>query len=146
MADLSYEDYKQRISIQQLLIDAGYVQNKRDGLRYPSFVMLDRDGRRIRGNKFIVTQNGNCCFQPPAQKSYNIISFIKEHPDLFIDYSPGMNLDHLVNKVCSRLLNAPCEEKVKDIKSEDQSLKPFNINDCRQNCQRLNQLSDDNCN
>ena len=129
MADLSYEDYKQRISIQQLLIDAGYVQNKRDGLRYPSFVMLDRDGRRIRGNKFIVTQNGNCCFQPPAQKSYNIISFIKEHPDLFIDYSPGMNLDHLVNKVCSRLLNTPYEEKVKDIKSEDQSLKPFNIND-----------------
>ena len=69
MANLTYEDYKQRITMQQLLIDAGYVQNKRDGLRYPSFVMLDNEGRRIRGNKFIVTQNGNCCFQPPEQKS-----------------------------------------------------------------------------
>ena len=58
MANLTYEDYKQRITMQQLLIDAGYVQNKRDGLRYPSFVMLDNEGRRIRGNKFIVTQNG----------------------------------------------------------------------------------------
>ena len=117
MANLTYEDYKQRITMQQLLIDAGYVQNKRDGLRYPSFVMLDNEGRRIRGNKFIVTQNGNCCFQPPEQKSYNIISFIKEHPNLFSDYSPGMNLDHLVNKVCSRLLNTPYEENIKDIKS-----------------------------
>lgn len=48
MANLTYEDYKQRITMQQLLIDAGYVLNKRDGLRYPSFVMLDNEGRRIR--------------------------------------------------------------------------------------------------
>lgn len=129
MANLTYEDYKQRITMQQLLIDAGYVQNKRDGLRYPSFVMLDNEGRRIRGNKFIVTQNGNCCFQPPEQKSYNIISFIKEHPNLFSDYSPGMNLDHLVNKVCCRLLNTPFEEKVKDIKPTENTLESFDIKD-----------------
>ena len=65
MAELTYEDYKRRLSIQELLVDAGYRLNRRDGLRYPSYVRIDSDGRRVRGDKFIVTANGFCCFQPP---------------------------------------------------------------------------------
>ena len=80
MAELTYEDYKRRLSIQELLVDAGYRLNRRDGLRYPSYVRIDSDGRRVRGDKFIVTGNGFCCFQPPERKNYNVISFIKEHP------------------------------------------------------------------
>ena len=80
MAELTYEDYKRRLSIQELLVDAGYRLNRRDGLRYPSYVRIDSDGRRVRGDKFIVTANGFCCFQPPERKNYNVISFIKEHP------------------------------------------------------------------
>ena len=38
MAELTYEDYKRRLSIQELLVDAGYRLNRRDGLRYPSYV------------------------------------------------------------------------------------------------------------
>ena len=105
--ELTYDDFLRRLDIQDVLIDAGYCQNRRDGLRYPSYVRIGSDGRRIRGDKFIVTQQGRCCFQPPHQKVYNIISFIKEHPQLFAEYSAGMAPDRLVNLVCNRLLTTP---------------------------------------
>lgn len=76
--DLTYDDFLQRLNIQDVLIDAGYHLNRRDGLRYPAYVRLDNEGRRIRGDKFIVTQQGKCCFHAQQQKVYNIISFIKE--------------------------------------------------------------------
>ncbi len=81
--ELTYDDFLRRLNIQDVLIDAGYHLNRRDGLRYPSYVRLDSEGRRIRNDKFIVTQQGKCCFKPQQQKSYNIISFIKEHPHFF---------------------------------------------------------------
>ena len=48
--DLTYDDFLQRLNIQDILIDAGYHLNKRDGLRYPSYVRMDSEGRRIRGD------------------------------------------------------------------------------------------------
>ena len=36
--DLTYDDYLRRLNIQDVLIDAGYRLNRRDGLRYPSYV------------------------------------------------------------------------------------------------------------
>ena len=58
-SELTYDDFLDRLSIQEVLVDAGYHLNKRDGLRYPSYVRTDSEGRRVRGDKFIVTQNGN---------------------------------------------------------------------------------------
>ena len=109
--ELTYDDFLRRLNIQDVLIDAGYHLNRRDGLRYPSYVRIDSEGRRIRGDKFIVTQQGKCCFQAQQQKVYNIISFIKEHPQLFAEYSAGMAPDRLVNLVCNRLLNHPIENR-----------------------------------
>lgn len=132
MSALTYDDFKRRLNIQDVLIDAGYTLNRRDGLRYPSYVRLDNTGRRIRGDKFIVTANGLCCFQPPVQKNYNIISFIKEHPDLFADYTPGMDKDRLVNLVCHRLLNEPAdvrEAKGRTIVMPLRDQPPFKIED-----------------
>ena len=83
--DLTYDDFLQRLNIQDILIDAGYHLNKRDGLRYPSYVRMDSEGRRIRGDKFIVMPNGKCCFKAQEQKVYNIISFIKEYPQVMPD-------------------------------------------------------------
>lgn len=108
---LTYEDFKSRISMQEVLQDAGYVLNRKDGLRHPSFVRAGSDGRRVKGDKFIISGGGNCCFRPPERKNYNIISFIKEFPILFSDYKPGMAPDRLVNLVCNRLLNQPIEER-----------------------------------
>ena len=109
--DLTYDDFLQRLNIQDVLIDAGYHLNRRDGLRYPSYVRLDNEGRRIRGDKFIVTQQGKCCFHAQQQKVYNIISFIKAHPQFFAEYRAGMSPDRLVNLVCNRLLNIPVTER-----------------------------------
>ena len=108
---LTYDDFKARIDIQDVLKDAGYHFYRHDGLRYPSYVRLDNDGHRVKGDKFIVTANGKCCFQPPQQKVYNVISFITEHPEFFSEYQPGMNPHHLVNLVCNRLLNHPIDIK-----------------------------------
>jgi hypothetical protein len=129
MADLTYDDFKRRINIQDLLVDAGYRLNRRDGLRYPSYVRLDSDGRRVHGDKFIVTANGLCCFQPPERKNYNVISFIKEHPQLFADYRPGMSTDRLVNLVCNRLLNHPIEERPQQTRTSQAQAKVFDVQD-----------------
>ena len=129
--ELTYQDYMQRLSVQDVLRDAGYVRNRKDGLRYPSFVRLDEHGQRIRGDKFIVTRDGQFCFHPPVQKNYNVISLIKEYPQLFAEYEAGMNLDKLVNKVCHRLLNTPYEEKDVEIREAQRELKPFDLKDYR---------------
>ena len=129
MAKLTYDDFKQRLNIQEVLVDAGYTLNRRDGLRYPSYVRLDSTGRRIHGDKFIVTANGQCCFQPPTHKNYNIIGFIKEHPEMFSDYTPGMDKDRLVNLVCNRLLNNPIEDRETKIVTERQQQADFNLED-----------------
>lgn len=127
--ELTYDDFLSRLSIQDVLVDAGYHLNRRDGLRYPSYVRLDSDGRRMRGDKFIVTQGGKCCFQPPMQKSYNVISFIKQHPEFFADNRPGMSPDHLVNLVCNRLLYHPMPERETRIAQPRKETRPFSLND-----------------
>ena len=129
MSELTYDDYLQRLSVQDLLRDAGYVRYRRDGMRYPSYVRLDEHGVRVRGDKYIVTQEGRRCFQPPEQRTYNVISLIKSRPELFPEYSVGMNLDLLVNKVCSRLLNTPFEEKERGVREPERETRPFRIDD-----------------
>ena len=131
MDGLTYDDYLQRLSVQDVLRDAGYVRNRKDGMRYPSYVRLDEKGQRIRGDKFIVTQEGRRCFHPPVQKTYNVISLIKEHPQFFPEYEVGMNLDRLVNKVCHRLLNTPYEERETAVREPGRELKPFVLKDYR---------------
>ena len=102
--ELTYNDFLQRLDMRDILLDAGYHQNRRFGLRLPSFSRMDSEGKRIRGDKFVITKQGKCCTQPPRQREYNVVSFIKEHPLLFAEYRKGMDLDRLVNLVCSRLL------------------------------------------
>ena len=127
MAELNYEDFKRRVNIQDLLVDAGYRLNRRDGLRYPSYVRTGSDGKRVRGDKFIVTNNGLCCFQPPQRKNYNVISFIKEHPHFFSEYTPGMNTDRLVNLVCNRLLNQPVDRLSSVVGEKERLKKVFDL-------------------
>ena len=128
--ELTYDDFLNRIDIQNVLQDAGYQLNRRDGLRYPSYIRLDNAGKRVRGDKFIVTANGKGCFQPPRQKVFNVISFIKEHPEKFADYQTGMDKDRLVNLVCNRLLNNPViSNRVTKPMSETKAAKPFVLSD-----------------
>lgn len=64
-----FEDYRNRLNIRDVLTDAGYTLHKRDGLRYPAYVRLDNDGRRIRGDKFIVMPNKKLLFPTSNDKA-----------------------------------------------------------------------------
>lgn len=126
---MTYDDFLRSLSIKDILVDAGYTLNKRDGLRYPSYVRYGSDGTRIRGDKFIVTQNGNCCFRPPEQKLYNVISFIKAFPEKFTEFRGGISSDHLVNLVCNRLMNNPIVDKSIHYRNHTTGVKPFSLDD-----------------
>ena len=127
--DLTYQDYLDRISIQEALLHAGYTLNRRDGLRYPSYIRKDSDGRRIHGDKFIVTNHGTSCFRPPEQKTYNLISLIKTFPSMFPEHTRSNNPDHLVNEVCRALLHIPKEHKGAQAITQPREEKPFDLND-----------------
>ena len=126
--DLTYQDYLDRISIQEALLHAGYTLNRRDGLRYPSYIRKDSDGRRIHGDKFIVTNHGTSCFRPPEQKTYNLISLIKTFPSMFPEHTRSNNPDHLVNEVCRALLNISKEHKGAQTMTQPREEKPFDLN------------------
>ena len=126
---MTYDDFLRSLSIKDILVDAGYTLNKRDGLRYPSYVRYGSDGTRIRGDKFIITQNGNCCFRPPEQKLYNVISFIKAFPEKFTEFRGGMSSDHLVNLVCNRLMNNPIVDNFSHHRNQIAEVKPFSLDD-----------------
>ena len=126
---MTYDDFLRSLSIKDILVDAGYTLNKRDGLRYPSYVRYGSDGTRIRGDKFIVTQNGNCCFRPPEQKLYNVISFIKAFPEKFTEFRGGMSSDHLVNLICNRLMNNPIVDNFSHHRNQTAEIKPFSLDD-----------------
>ena len=127
--ELTQDDFLQRLDIREVLLDAGYRQNRRFGLRLSSFIRTDCEGKRIRGDKFVITQQGKCCSQPPRQKEYNVVSFIKEHPTLFAEYHEGIDPNRLVNLVCSRLLDIPVKECEVQTVPAKQDLRPFDITD-----------------
>lgn len=127
MADYSFEDFKSRIKITDLLEDAGYRMNKKDGYRYPMYVRIDSNGQRVPGDKFMVTGHGNCCVQPPSYKNYNILSFITEHPTFFPEYTPGMSPHRLINLVCNRILNNPVEHAEARSYSSAAQAEPFSM-------------------
>lgn len=64
----------------------------------------------------------------PAE-GIHVVSFIKEHPALFAEYYEGIDLNRLVNLVCSRLLNIPFEEYEVQTVPVKQDLRPFDITD-----------------
>ena len=131
MQDRSFDEYLSRVNIQDLLRDAGYHYNRRDGVRYPSFSRLDSDGRRVQGDKFLVTEDGKGCFQPPVYRVFNAISFITEHPHFFPEYHAGMNPYNRVHQVCGRLLNLPPKEIMRNSLPPVKERKPFTITDYR---------------
>ncbi len=135
MSDLTFDDYKNRISIQEVLKDAGYQFYRRDGLRWPCYIRLDDEGRRIRGDKFIICGNGMACFQPPQSRKYNVISFIAEHPNMFPEGRGGKDPYAVVNEVCHRLLNTPMEYRERHIQEPMKDVKPFSLSDYK--CEHL---------
>lgn len=123
-----FEEYKNSITMAQVLEDAGYVLNKSDGLRYPSYIMVGSDGKKVSGDKFIITANGKGCFKPPMQKVWNIISFIGDHPEMFPEYQRyGKDKAKLINEVCCRLSNKEPTESETYVKEYKRSERNFDL-------------------
>ena len=126
---LTHNDFLQRLDIRDVLLDAGYRQNRRFGLRLSSFIRTDSEEKRIRGDKFVITQQGKMLLPTTPAEGIQRVSFIKEHPALFAEYYEGIDLNRLVNLVCSRLLNIPFEEYEVQTVPVKQDLRPFDITD-----------------
>lgn len=105
-----FQQYLDRLNVQDILYYAGYRQNKRDGLRYPSYNRLDSDGRRIQGDKFICMPGSKTCFRPPVVRSYNVVSLITNFPELFPESKQHKGAD-LVHAVCRNILDMPEKER-----------------------------------
>lgn len=67
--ELTYNDFLQRLNIQELLVDAGYQLNKRDGLRYPSYVRFDSQGKRVRGDKLLSQAMASAVFSHQSRRT-----------------------------------------------------------------------------
>lgn len=123
-----FDLYIDKLNVQNILSYAGYKFIRKDGLKYPCFQKIDNDGRRVRGDKFIVTQGGKCCFQPPVMRSYNVISLIKEHPEMFPEGTQGLRGASLINAICRKLLNMDLpQEEIVSIKDSFKTTLPFDI-------------------
>lgn len=66
---LTHNDFLQRLDIRDVLLDAGYRQNRRFGLRLSSFIRTDSEEKRIRGDKFVITQQGNAVANHPGRRN-----------------------------------------------------------------------------
>lgn len=127
MNDNSFTDYLAKVNIQEVLKVAGYHLNRKDGIRYPSYVRLDASGAKVSGDKFLVTRNGQCCFRPNEDKRYNVISFITSFPQMFPQYQPGMNQYYLVHQVCKNILGEPMETRAASIVDVRKEREPFSL-------------------
>lgn len=137
--DKEFDIYIDKLNVQDVLSYAGYKFSRRDGLRYPAFIRLDSDGRRIHGDKFIVMPGNKCCFKPPVMRAYNIVSLITEFPETFPESAQGKKGGELVKAVCRRILNMPEDERgIKECESYMSQHKPFDIKNYR-----LHHFSDD---
>lgn len=117
-----------RITIQDLLAYAGYKLNRRDGLKYPCYCRVDSDGKRIKGDKFIVMPGNKCCFQPPVMRVYNAVSLITNFPEMFPESAHTLNNAELIDAVCSKILNIPPAHKELTTEELHKESAPFDIN------------------
>ncbi len=126
--ELHFEDFNERIDIEDLLAEAGYRQNRKEGLKWPVYQRYD-GSQRVHGDKFIVTSNRKCCFRPAVSRNYNVVGFIKAFPEMFPDYRPGQSLNSLVFGVCSRMLGTPRPERTMGEGYGVRQQKPFRMED-----------------
>lgn len=67
--DPKHDDMPQQLDIREVLLDAGYRQNRRFGLRLPSYVRLDSEGKRIRGDNSSSRKTGSAASDRPGKRN-----------------------------------------------------------------------------
>lgn len=134
MPQVSYEDFKNKLDIMPLALDAGFMLNKRAGIntKYPEMI---RDIGRGETETIVLTSNHKGWFKHSGEKG-NLIGFVKKYmddlqekvPEISATDSPGVR----INKILSHYANIPVEKAVTGKsyleKEGYRNAVPFNIN------------------
>lgn len=101
---LTFDDYKSKISIIQVLEDLGYRQDKADGKVSPVFKLRDAHGNKI--DEVIVKnpRGANEYYFDRNHKGGDLIQFLKQHINDFPQFSHPNLFVHL-NKILSHYAN-----------------------------------------
>ena len=126
--DLGFDDFQHRISMEDLLLSAGYQYDRKKSTRHsPVYAKVDGSGNRV-GDRVLVNPRFNTCCEPPVLQNYNVISFITSHPSLFKEYKEGMKPHLVVNEVCRNILNMPRPTRETEaIRRESQERERFDL-------------------
>lgn len=114
----SYKFYRGKISIQEVAYQLGYRIDKTKGKNTPSFVLTSQDGKET-DRIYIKNPNDleNSLFWrrnpgPGRQAFGDVIAFIRENINSFIESAGARNEIDAVNKVCQKLSNSTVDMNV----------------------------------
>lgn len=134
---ITYDEYKQRISIIQVAVHLGYKHDRSKGLAQPSFVLTDGTNNVL--DRIYIKNANNSGIQgywrrnllvSTSKTSGDLISFIKEHINSFPAASGARNEIDAVNKVLKFFAGVDPDQDVKEyIATISESAKVFNIDD-----------------
>ena len=134
---ITFDEYKQRISIIQVAVNLGYQHDRSKGLAQPSFVLTD-GVNNIIDRIYIKNPNNsgkqgywrrNASTQYP-NVSGDLISFVKEHINSFHCTVGARNEVDALNKALKYLAGVDPDADVKEyIANIVESAKSFNIDD-----------------
>ena len=121
----SFEDYKSRVSIIQVLEDLGYKYDRKDGALSPVFKLKNHNGDKI--DEVIIKNPKNNSSQYYYDRNFNkgdLISFIKNHINDFPQFQHP-NQFVRINMILSHYSNIPYVAKYEEY-SKSKEQQPFN--------------------
>lgn len=107
---ITFEEYKQRISIMQVAMELGYVCDPKQGRTRPTFELKDANGNTI--DKIVISNPHNNSTMGyfrhnprNGRDSGDLISFVRENLRSFPETSAARNEVDAINRVLARLSN-----------------------------------------
>ena len=134
MANYTFEDYKQRVSIMQVALELGYRFDRSKGSSQPSFVLYDDKGQET--DRIYIKNPRNNAIQgywrrsmTNGQSKGDLIGFVRENISQFPEYSTARNEIDAINKVLARMAGVVIDnnELLKNFLDalKEKSVKPF---------------------
>lgn len=116
MAQYTYKDYKERISIMQVALELGYRHDKTKGRSQPSFVRYDDKGREI-DRIYIKNPQDNARMGywrrhlTHGNNTGDLIGFVRENIREFNEYITARNEVDAINRVLARMANVTIDSR-----------------------------------
>ncbi len=116
---MTFQEYKDKVSIIQILEDLGYQQDKKKGKISPVFVKIS-NGQKV--DEVVIRNPNNSSIQTYFDRNYNkgdLIGFIRNNLSEFSQFSHSNEFVH-INKVLSHYANIPYVPKYETYSKETQ--------------------------